>query len=236
METSLPPVFLERSRYLITTKQALKIIYDNVRPLKVVRNSLDKALGYSLAEDIRADRDLPPTNRSAMDGYAVRAKNLTKPPRELRLVGEVAAGSAVKPKVTAGGCVRILTGAPVPATADAVVKLEETTESDGVVKFHSTIKAGTNIRLRGEEVRKGHVVLHKQMVLNAAQIGLCASVGKSAVRVYRRPDVTVLCTGRELRGPGAKVGPHQLRNSNGPSLVAAMKCAGISNIKHYIIL
>ncbi len=220
---------------MITTKQALKIVLTNVRPLKTVRDPLNEVLGYCLAEDIRSGRDLPPTNRSAMDGYAVRAKDLAKSPRELRLVGEVAAGSAAKPRVTAGNCVRILTGAPVPPSTDAIVKVEETTESGDVVKFDSAIKAGTNIRLRGEEVTKGQIVLHKGDVLNSAQIGVCASVGKAAVKVYKRPDVTVLCTGRELKSPGEKVEPYQLFNSNGPSLIAALKGAGIRKVKHQIV-
>lgn len=220
---------------MITTKQALKIVLANARPLKAVRNTLDEVLGCCLAEDIRAIRDLPPTNRSAMDGFALRAKDLMKPGRELRLIGEIPAGSSARPRVTAGSCVRILTGAPVPATTDAVVKLEETTENDGVVKFHSTTKAKANIRFRGEEVTKGQTILHKGDVLNSARIGLCASVGKAVVKVHSRPRVTVLCTGRELRTPGEKVEPHQLFNSNGPSLIAALKSAGISKVKHQIV-
>ncbi len=221
---------------MIATKEALKIILTNVRPLKAVRNPLDEVLGCCLAEDIRADRNLPPTDRSAMDGYAVRAKDLAESPRELRLVGEVAAGSAKCPKVTAGTCVRILTGASVPGGANAVVKLEETTERDGFVKFNAITKVGANIRIQGEEVTKGRVVLCKGTVLSPARIGLCASVGKVAIKVYERPGVTVLCTGRELRDPGVKVGPHQLRNSNGPALLAGLQNAGISRIGHQIVL
>jgi len=220
---------------LIATKEALKIILANVRPLKAARTPLNEALGCCLAEDIRADRDLPPTDRSAMDGYAVRAKDLAKSPRELRLVGEVAAGSAKCPKVTAGTCVRILTGASVPGGANAVVKLEETTERDDFVKFLAITKVGANICIQGEQVTKGRGVLSKGTVLNAAQIGLCASVGKVAVKVYGRPGVTVLCTGRELRQAGVKVRPHQLRNSNGPALLAALENAGISRIGHQIV-
>jgi len=219
---------------LIATKEALSIVLANVRPLKTVRNPLDGVLGCCLAEDIRADRDLPPTDRSAMDGYAVRAKDLAEGPRELRLVGEMAAGSAKCPKVTAGTCVRILTGAGIPGGADAVVRLEDTTERDGFVKFLAITKVGANIRIQGEEVTKGQVVLCKGTVLNAARMGLCASVGKVAVKVYGRPGVTLLCTGRELREAGVKVGPHQLRNSNGPALLAALESAGISRIGHQI--
>ncbi len=220
---------------MITIEKAFEIILGHIRPLKIERRVLDEALGCCLGGDIRADRDLPPTDRSAMDGYAVRAKDLVKDPRSLRLVGEVSAGSAELPSVRVGTCVTILTGASIPPGADTVVKVEETEEHDGLVTFLSAAKKGANIRWRSEEVTKGQIVLHKGAVLNAAQIGLCASVGKAAVRVYGRPDVAVLCTGEELRGPGEKVGPHQLRNSNGPALLAGLNAAGIRNIAHEIV-
>ena len=220
---------------MIATEKALKIILEKVRPLKASSLPLEKVLGYCLAQDIRADRDLPPTDRSAMDGFAVQAKDLTDCPRELPLVGEVAAGSGVRPRVSAGTCVRILTGASVPPGADAVVKLEETQDKGESVKFLVATKLGKNIRKRGEEVAKGQVVLCKGTALNSAGIGLCASVGKTAVKVYQRPSIAVLCTGRELREPGEKVAPHQLRNSNGPALIAALEGAGICRIKHQIV-
>ena len=234
METSRPPV-LGKETLLITIRRALEIVLANVRPMKTTGVLLDQALGRRLAGDILADRDLPPTDRSAMDGYAVRAKDLRRCPRELRLVGEVAAGSPRRPKVAPGTCVTILTGASIPPGSDAVVKVEETEERDGLVNFLATTKVGANIRVRGEEVKKHEVVLPKGTVLNAAQIGLCASVGKATVRVYGRPGVAVLCTGRELHQPGARVGPHHLRDSNGPALRAALKNAGIDEIAHQIV-
>ena len=220
---------------MIAADEALDIILASVRPLKAAGIPLKQALGSCLAADIFADRDLPPTDRSAMDGYAVRAADLTACPRELRLVGEVSAGSARRPKVQPGTCARILTGGSVPPGADAVVKLEETVEKDSFVNFLATTKAGANIRVRGEEVGKGKVVLRKGTVLDAAKIGLCASVGKAAVKVHPRPTVAVLCTGRELRGPGAKVKPHHLRDSNGPALRAALSGAGIRRIACRIV-
>ncbi len=220
---------------MITIEKAFEIILGLVRPGKIERRSLGEALGCCLGGDIRADRDLPPTDRSAMDGYAVRAGDLARDPRSLRLVGEVSAGSAKRPTVRAGTCVTILTGASIPPGADTVVKVEETQQQDGLVTFCSPAKKGANIRLRGEEVSKGQIVLPKGAVLNAAQIGLCASVGKAAVRVYQRPDVAVLCTGEELRDAGEKVGPHQLRDSNGPALVAGLNAAGIRKIAHEIV-
>ncbi len=220
---------------MITIQDALKSVLSNTRPLKTERLGICDAKGYCLAEDIRADRDLPPTDRSAMDGYAVRAADLRGRNSELRLVGEVAAGNAKLPKVSPGTCVRILTGASVPPGADTVVMVEETTEADDMVVFETNVSKGDNIRIRGEEVRKGRIVLPQATVLGAPQIGLCASVGRATVRVHRLPSIAVLCTGKELRSAGERVGKHQLRDSNGPALIAALKDAGINAIAHEIV-
>lgn len=220
---------------LITPKRALGIVLETTRPLEAVNRPLDEAFGYCLARDVRADRDLPPTDRSAMDGFAVRADDVSKCPCELVLVGEVAAGRACLPKVPPGTCVRILTGAVVPPGADTVVKQEETREKNGRVTFLRPIKAGLNVRKRAEEVKKGAVVLSKGMILGPAQIGLCASVGKAAVRVHRRAAATVLCTGEELLEAGARVAPHQLRDSNGPALRAALANAGYEGATYRIV-
>lgn len=170
-----------------------------------------------------------------MDGFALRAGDLKRPPQALRLIGEVAAGSDKRPTVAAGTCVRILTGGCVPPGANAVVKVEDTRENDGQVTFLSAIAAGVNVRRKGEEARKGEVVLDKGAVLAAAQIGLCASVGKAAVKVHGRPSVIVLCTGRELRSADQRVKAHELRDTNGPALRAALAGAGFSNVPHRIL-
>ena len=220
---------------MITPTEALTIVLDNARPLKATSRPLNEALGCCLAEQVRADRDQPPTDRSAMDGYAVRARDLSRRPRELRLVGEVAAGGRDLPKVEAGTCVRILTGAVVPPGADAVVKLEDTEEGAGAVTFLEAEATGANIRRQGEEVREGEVVLNAGTVLGPAQIGLCALLGKAVVSVHRRPRPTVLCTGAELRDVGEKVRPHELRNSNGPALCASLNGAGYDEVVDEIV-
>jgi len=220
---------------LITAREALRIVLTHAHPLKATRHPLGKALSCCLAENISADRDQPPTDRSAMDGFAVRAGDLKNPPQSLRLIGEVAAGSDKRPTVAAGTCVRILTGGWVPPGANAVVKVEDTREDDEQVTFLSAIAAGVNIRRKGEEVRKGEVVLDKGTVLAAAQIGLCASVGKVAVKVHGRPSVIVLCTGRELRPADQRVRAHELRDTNGPALRAALADAGFPNVPHRIL-
>ncbi len=220
---------------LITPTKALGIILEQVGPLKALRLPLSQATGHCLAEELRSDRDQPAADRSAMDGFAVRSSDLGKCPCELSLIGEVAAGSPARPRVRPGTCVRVLTGANVPAGADAVAIVEQTKESDSGVIFSRPVKAGANIRKRGEEAKKGSILLKRGRLLGAAQIGLCATVGKARPKVYARPRVTVLCTGQELCQVGERVGRHELRDSNGPSLTAALALWGYQGITHKVV-
>ncbi len=234
METPWPPGFGKETP-LITPDDALDIVLKRVRPLQAIRKPLAEAAGYCLAEEVRTDRDMPPADRSAMDGYAVRSSDLAKCPSTLRVAGEVAAGSPGRPKVGPGTCVRVLTGANIPPGADAVVMIEQTKEADGVVTFLAPVAAGSNIRRRAEESNKGDVLLAKGTVLDAVQIGLCAAVGKAEVRIHRRPRVAVLCTGEELREAGARVQPHEVRDSNGPALCAALSAWGCVDVVHQVV-
>jgi molybdopterin molybdotransferase len=170
-----------------------------------------------------------------MDGYAVRAGDLSQCPHDLRLTGEVAAGGGGLPRVEQGACVRILTGAVVPPGADTVVKVEQTSDSGDVVTFLEAPQPGANIRRQGEEVRRGQIILEEAAALGPAQIGLCASVGKDTVRVHGRPRPTVLCTGEELREVHESVEAHQLRDSNGPALCAALAEAGYHGVGRQIV-
>jgi molybdopterin molybdotransferase len=217
---------------MITPDEAWRIVLKHVRPLQPVATPLSEAADLCLAEDVRADRDQPAADRSAMDGYAVRSADLQRAPCLLRLVGEVAAGSAARPSVAPGTCVRILTGANVPPGADAVVMVEQTREDGGEVAFFSRAETGANILRRREEARKGEVLLPKGTVLRAAQVGVCAAVGKARVRVCPRPRAAVVCTGAELREPAARVRPHEVRNSNGPALCAALALSGHAGAAH----
>jgi len=217
---------------MISPEEAWRIVLKHVRPMRCVSMPLREAAGLCLAEDVRADRDQPPADRSARDGYAARSTDLRRAPCSLRLVGEVAAGSAARPMVAPGTCVRILTGANVPPGADTVVMVEQTREERGAVAFFARAEAGANILRRREDARKGEVLLRKGTVLRAAQIGVCAAVGKARVKVFPRPCVAVLCTGAELRETGAKVRPHEVRNSNGPALCAALTLSGFAGAAH----
>ncbi len=217
---------------LITPHDALDIVLKRVRPLEATSRPLGEALSCCLAEDVRADRDMPPADRSAMDGFAVRASDLASCPCELRFAGEVAAGSAARPSVAPGTCVRVLTGANVPPGADTVVMVERTVERNGSVVFRARTEAGSNIFRKGEDAREGDILLRKGTPLGALQTGVCAAVGKAQVKVHRRPRVSVLCTGEELRGVNDKVRPHEARNSNGPALCAALDTWGYGNVTH----
>ena len=138
---------------MIPPSQAFSIVLEHVAPLPAVVRPLGDGLGYVLAVDVRADRDRPPADRSAMDGYAVRAADLAACPATLRLIGEVAAGSPLRPRVRPGTCVRILTGANVPPGADTVVMVELTSEADELVAFRAVPKLGENILRRAEDAR-----------------------------------------------------------------------------------
>jgi molybdopterin molybdotransferase len=217
---------------MISPPEALAIVMENVVPLPAVMLPLQESLGHVLARAIRADRDLPSADRSAMDGYAVRAADLVSCPSTLRLIGEVAAGSPLRPRVRPGTCVRILTGANVPPGADAVVMVEQTSVEEDRVTFHAAPKSGENILRRAENARKAEVLLSEGTVLSASAIGAAASSGHARVKVHGIPRVTVLCTGSELRRVGDKVGAHQERNSNGPTLCAALASWGYRGCRY----
>ena len=220
---------------LISPAQALRIVLSNARPLRPRSAALDGALGYWLAEDVRSDRDQPPADRAAMDGYAVIAADLRPAPARLRLIGEVAAGGRAVLRVRRGTCAAILTGASVPAGADTVIPVEQTESAGNVVIFRARLNAGANIRKRGEEAARGQVLLQKHTRLGPTQIGICAMVGKARVKVYSQPSVAVICTGAEVRQVGQRTSPHQLRDSNGPALVAALAEQGFGGASRCIV-
>lgn len=185
---------------------------------------LADAMGRVLAADVRADRDYPPFDRSMRDGFAVRAAEL---PGELRLAGEVRAGQVFAGSVGPGECVEIMTGAPVPQGADAVVMVEHCTrEAGGGVGISRSAEAGMNVAPRGSEARAGSVVLRRGTRLDHTGIACLASVGAFAVEVFRQPRVAILCTGDEIVEAGETPGAQQIRNSNLWALAAQVKRAG----------
>ncbi len=213
---------------MISVEEAVRLLDDAVRPLGRESVGLERALGRVLALEVTADRDFPPTDRSAMDGFAVRASDLTSP-ATLALVGEVQAGADPGGRrVGPGEACRVFTGAVIPEGADAVVMVERTEEhaGAGTVRIDDTPAKGQHIRKKAQDLRAGTAVLAPGTTIRAAEIAALASVGCVDVPVYARPKVAVLSTGDEIVPPEATPEPHQLRNSNVPMLIAQIRTAG----------
>ena len=182
-----------------------------------------------LAESLLADRDLPPFPRSTRDGYAVRSEDLSALPARLRVIGEIRAGEReenIPSSISSGEVVAIMTGAPVPPGADAVVMVEYTSADGDTVEITRGVVAGENVVPAGAEARKSSVLIEKGTRLDAASLALAASSGSSLLVVYQKPQVAVLTTGDEIVDVDATPGPTQIRNSNSYSLSIQIRNAG----------
>jgi molybdopterin molybdotransferase len=184
------------------------------------------SIGLILAEPIHADRNFPPFPRATRDGYAVLAADLSQLPATLRVIGEIKAGAEAAIKLGPGEAVAIMTGAPAPPGADAVVMVEHTSRTGDEVEISKGVAAGDNIVPAGSEAKRGERLLSPGMRLDSAAIAVAASVGKSHLLVYSKPRVAVLATGDELIDIAAPPAPHQIRNSNSYSLAAQVQTAG----------
>ncbi len=211
---------------MISLEEALEIVLREIEPLDIIEVSLSEAFGTVLAEDVYSDLDIPPFNKSAMDGYAVRSADLVDAPATLSVLATVAAGTTHRGAARKGQCVRIMTGAPVPEGFDAVVMFEETEERESEVLFTRNVKQGQNICAQGEDVRAGERVLMRGSLVRGPEIAVLASVGHVRCRVYRRPVVSVLPTGSEIVEPDEPVGEGRIRNSNGPMLTGLAASLG----------
>ncbi|MBM4795388.1 molybdopterin molybdotransferase MoeA [Streptomyces sioyaensis] len=224
-------------------------VLSKIAPLDPIELQLLDAQGCVLVEDITVPVALPPFDNSSMDGYAVRAADTTAAtqdaPVSLTVIGDIAAGPGELPAVGPGQAARIMTGAPVPPGADAVVPVEWTDggagegpaaamrahsaapqDAGGEVRVHRPAAAGAHIRTRGSDVTEGEPALAAGTVLGPSQIGLLAALGRGTVRVRPRPRVVVLSTGSELVQPGEALGPGQIHDSNSFQLTAAARAAG----------
>jgi len=215
---------------MIPVSEAIQIVLANTPLLEPESVPLHDALGRILAEDIVADCDLPPFDRAQMDGYAVRAADTHKAQARLRVVGESAAGNGWHQELHAGEAVRIMTGAPVPAGADAVQQVEVTRELNegAIVEILKPVDAGRSIVRRAAEIKAGAVVLSAGEQISAETIATLASFGYAAVKVGGRPRVAVLATGSELVDINEKPGRDQIRDSNNYTIAAYASQAGAS--------
>ncbi len=225
---------------MISVDQALDKILSYVEVLEEEQVPILDSLGQVLAEDVISDIDIPPLDNSAMDGYAVQSKDTrdanSNSPGVLRVIDTVSAGSISRQTVVPGTAIRIMTGAPVPRGADSVVQFEDTDEDRrrvssagqpiGEIGILCKVKLGLNIRQAGEDIRRGALVLAKGVVLRPSEIGILASLGRSTVRVIRRPVVAVLATGNELVDVGQPLAAGKIYNSNTYSVAALVRRYG----------
>jgi len=211
----MPALPFDEARAVISAKM------DEIRPQPAQETvALEQALHRVLAEPVRADRDYPPFHRSARDGFAVRAADVAKTPARLRVLGETRAGELSRFKIGPGEAVEIMTGAPGPEGADAVVMVEYSSRDGEFVRLDEGVPPGRNLVLKGSEGQAGSVVLAPGTVLDYNQIALLASVGAGRISVYRQPRVAILSTGDEVVEIDAQPEPFQIRNSNAHSLAA----------------
>lgn len=221
---------------MISLEQAIEVVLSHVEPLGVERVSILDAIGRVAAEDLRSDIDVAPFPHSAMDGFALHAADIElaseENPVNLTVIAEIGAGSVYEGAIEHGQCVRIMTGAQLPADADAVVKYEivGVVEGDGkpgsVVSFAAPAEVGSNIRAAGEEARAGEVIVEAGEVIGCAGVGFLAGCGVLELPTYARPKVAIIATGSELVDPSEVPTPGKIRNSNSYAMAACAKQAG----------
>ena len=211
---------------MITIQEAYNIVLKNANPLETERVFFTDSLGRILAEDVKSDIEMPPFDKSAMDGYACRKEDLKN---TLEVIEVIPAGKMPVKEVGKNQCANIMTGAPIPKGADCVVQVE-LTELNGTKVKISEIPKKDNISYQGEDVKVGTKVLDKGIKIEAQHIAVFAAVGNTEVLVYRKPKVGIISTGDELVEPQNKPSLSQIRNSNGYQLIAQVKaCGAVTN-------
>jgi len=223
------------SQTMVTVDEALNKILSHIYSLGFEKVSLLDALGRVIAADIHAPRNIPPMDNSAMDGYALRVEDIQKAspnhPIRLEVIEDLPAGSVSKKKLESGKAIRIMTGAPIPKGADAVIPVEETKKEDGSALIFKAVGLGENIRKSGEDVKKGDRVISRGDTIRPAEVGMLASVGRSFISVYQRPLVAILCTGDELVDVDGELDEAKIISSNSYTLSAQVKECGANPIQ-----
>ncbi|WP_435628214.1 molybdopterin molybdotransferase MoeA [Candidatus Ferrigenium straubiae] len=215
----------------LQVSEAQRVVLDSVAASGAEQVKLEQSLGRVLAEEVRANRDQPPYDISAMDGYALRSADMGTVPATLEIIEDIKAGDMPTKTLAPGQCARIMTGAPMPQGADAVIRVEDTeAKPDSRVQINLSVKPGNDIRRLGENMRNGEVVLTPGTEITPGVIGVLATVKRAQVQVYRRPRVAILSTGNELEGLDEPVDPNKIPNSNSYALMGQVQALGIEPV------
>ncbi|MDR1423420.1 MAG: molybdopterin molybdotransferase MoeA [Azoarcus sp.] len=216
----------------LSIRAAQACVLDKIAPLGTEDIAIERALGRVLAAPIYANRDLPPYDVSAMDGYAVRAEDVSTAPSTLRMIDDIQAGDMPRKPISAGQCARIMTGAPVPPGADTVVRVEETRVlADGSIEIALPVKAATDIRVRGENIRTGDVALPGDTEISPGALGVLATAKAARIEVYRLPRVAILANGNELEALTAPFDAEKIPDANSYALMAQVQAQGIEPVR-----
>lgn len=209
---------------MISYLEAQKILTHRARSFGTETIPLEQSYGRILTGVVRADRDYPPFDRATMDGYALQSGDFQQGIREFNIIKTIFAGDIISLRLAAGECYKIMTGAPVPAGADMVVRKEDTIEEGSVVRIQTEMtRPYLNIARQGEDLRSGDIVIDSPCIAEPAIIGLLASLGQKDVTVARLPRVALITTGNEVVSVETQPGPTQIRNSNRWLLQAFLK-------------
>ena len=227
-------------RLLVSREEALKTVLDSVKQIERTEQiRIDESTGRVLAEDVTADKDVPPFDRAAMDGYALRAVDTYGASdlnaRSLKLTAALHAGESTTASVSKGECIRIATGCQVPPNSDAVVMVEFTEEKDDQVLVLRPVHPGANISRRGEDMKKGEAILRREEVLTPAKIGVLAALGRKNVLVYQKPLVAAIPTGTEIAEVGSNLEEGQVYDVNSYTLASLLLANGAIITKSPIV-
>lgn len=212
---------------MITYEQALKLILENSRELPARMIPAEEAAGRVIKEDVYSKIDMPPFDKSAMDGYAVNFLDVRTVPVKLKCAGVLQAGELFTKKIRRGECVKIMTGAPLPANTDSVVMVENTRASGGCVNLLAAVKKGENVCFRAEDIKQGEKVLAKGRTICVSDIAVLAACGRRFVKAVAMPQAAILNTGGEIVPLGNRRGKNKIYNSNGPLLSCLLKADNI---------
>ncbi len=212
---------------MIPPKKALKIILDHAKSIGEEEIDISDSLGRTLAEKIYSDTDIPPFDKSAMDGFAINSGDKSE---TFEVIEDIPAGKVPKKRIKPGQASKIMTGAMLPKGADKVVMVENTKLLSNTKFQISNINAKTNVSLKGEDVKKGELVLNEGTKIRPQETAILATVGKTKVNVYKKPRVAIISTGSELVEPDKKPALGKIRNSNGPMLQSQLKRLGLDSI------